>query len=77
VPQVRQATLGSETRSGAFRPVTTDDETNAVLHPKPLPPDPPVATGALQHLADAANQALGRLDGITGLLPNPDQLLYS
>jgi Fic family protein len=31
----------------------------------------------LQELADRANQALGRLDGITLLLPSPDQFLYS
>jgi Fic family protein len=77
VSQASKATLGSTTRSGAFRSVTTGDETYAVFHPKPLPPDPPLATEALQHLADAANQALGRLDGITVLLPNPDQFLYS
>src|SRR5207248_2563567 len=48
-----------------------------VFHPKPLPPDPPLKTELLQQLADRANQALGRLDGITLLLPNPDQFLYS
>ena len=31
----------------------------------------------LQTLLDLANQALGRLDGITLLLPDPDQFLYS
>jgi Fic family protein len=31
----------------------------------------------MQDLLDAANQALGRLDGVTLLLPNPDQFLYS
>ena len=36
-----------------------------------------VECAALQELADRANQALGRLDGITLLLPNPDQFLYS
>src|SRR5947209_4545204 len=30
-----------------------------------------------QELIDTANQALGRLDGITLLLPDPDQFLYS
>lgn len=48
------------------------------FHPKPLPPEPPLAVGAeLQGLLDAANQALGRLDGITLLLPDPDQFIYT
>jgi Fic family protein len=31
----------------------------------------------MQRLLDHANQALGRLDGITVLLPDPDQFIYS
>jgi Fic family protein len=69
--------LGSETRSGVFRRASAGEESYLVFHPKPLPPDPPLATEALQELADRAHQALGRLDGITLLLPNPDQFLYS
>lgn len=46
--------------------------------PKPLPPDPPLEIDeTLQRLLDNANRALGRLDGITLLLPDPDQFLYS
>lgn len=48
------------------------------FHPRPLPPDPPLQIDAdMQRLADRANQALGRLDGITMLLPDPDQFIYS
>jgi len=68
---------GPSERAGTFRPASTGDETYAVFHPKPLPPDPPLRLDALQDLADRANQALGRLDGVTLLLPNPDQFLYS
>jgi Fic family protein len=57
--------------------VRTGDESYLVFHPRPLPPDPPLETEPLQDLADRANQALGRLDGITLLLPSPDQFLYS
>ncbi len=57
--------------------MTTGDESYLVFHPKPLPPDPPLETESFQDLADRANQALGRLDGITLLLPSPDQFLYS
>lgn len=46
--------------------------------PAPLPPDPPLRIdAAMQSLLDAANQALGRLDGVTVLLPDPGQFLYS
>jgi Fic family protein len=55
----------------------TGDESYLVFYPKPLPPDPPLETVGFQDLADRANQALGRLDGITLLLPSPDQFLYS
>jgi Fic family protein len=41
--------------------------------PAPLPPDPPVQLDApLVALLSRADQALGRLDGITETLPNPD-----
>jgi len=41
--------------------------------PAPLPPDPPVAMGAeLTKLLSRADHALGRLDGIGAVLPNPD-----
>jgi Fic family protein len=48
------------------------------FHPKPLPPDPSLKIdSATQKLLDRANQALGRLDGVTLLLPDPDQFLYT
>jgi len=41
--------------------------------PAPLPPEPPLElAGELVRLLSAADLALGRLDGITGILPNPD-----
>jgi Fic family protein len=48
------------------------------FHPAPLPPNPPLDLDVgLHRLLDRANQALGRLDGITLLLPNPNQFLYA
>lgn len=45
--------------------------------PHDLPPDPPIAwTPELESLRDKANRALGRLDGITGILPNTHLFLY-
>lgn len=50
----------------------------AAFHPAPLPPSPPLEMSpALQRLLDHANQELGRLDGITTLLPDPQTLLYT
>ncbi len=41
--------------------------------PAPLPPDPPLAFDAgMIGLLSKADRALGRLDGITSILPNPD-----
>lgn len=41
--------------------------------PAPLPPEPPLEfDGEMIQLLSAADRALGRLDGITQTLPNPD-----
>ena len=41
--------------------------------PKPLPPDPPLSMDEeLIDLLSKAARAIGRLDGITEVLPNPD-----
>jgi Fic family protein len=41
--------------------------------PVPLPPDPPLAHDAeLTRLLSDADRALGRLDGVASVLPNPD-----
>lgn len=41
--------------------------------PAPLPPDPPIdITPAMLRMLSQADQALGRLDGATQTLPNPD-----
>jgi Fic family protein len=69
---------GVSDRAGAFRRVNAGGEEYYSFHPKPLPPGPPLEIGPdTQELLDKANQALGRLDGITLLLPDPDQFLYS
>lgn len=41
--------------------------------PAPLPPDPPIRMDLeLTRLLSDADRALGRLDGVTSILPNPD-----
>jgi Fic family protein len=65
-------------RAGSLLAARTGGERYSVFIPKPLPPEPPLAiTAGLQSLLDRANQALGRLDGVTLLLPDPDQFLYT
>lgn len=69
---------GISDRSGTFRRVSAGGEEFYSFHPKPLPPSPPLQIDPdSQELLDSANRALGRLDGITLLLPDPDQFLYS
>lgn len=44
--------------------------------PAPLPPDPPVVVDAeMARLLSEADRALGRLDGVATVLPNPDLFL--
>ncbi len=44
--------------------------------PKPLPPKPPIDVNQLYSLLDQANTALGRLDGISMILPDSKLFLY-
>jgi hypothetical protein len=45
--------------------------------PVPLPPDPPVDLGRLHGRIERADRALGRLDGLSSLIPDTNLLLYS
>src|SRR3970040_114482 len=45
--------------------------------PQPLPPQPPLQLDTnLYDLLEHANRALGRLDGVATLLPDPSLFLY-
>ncbi len=73
-----QTAASGSHRAGRFQRHGSGGDGFVAFHPNPLPPDPPLAIDAeLQDLLDGANQALGRLDGITLLLPDPDHFLYS
>jgi Fic family protein len=66
------------TRAGNFVAMTSGADGFAAFHPAPLPPDPPVVLSpTTQRQLEVANQELGRLDGITTLLPDPQTLLYT
>jgi Fic family protein len=63
-------------RLGTFSVVTTGGESFRAFVPPPLPPVPPVELGPLYPLLDRATQSLGRLDGLTTLLPDTALFLY-
>jgi len=44
--------------------------------PPPLPPNPPVDLGPFYGQIEAANRALGHLDGVTSILPDTPLFLY-
>lgn len=64
--------------TGHYVSTSTAGETVRAFVPHPLPPDPPVLVdGEMGTLLDAASTALGRLDGISSLLPDPRLFLYT
>src|SRR5713226_9509397 len=66
----------SKSRLGTYVTTTVTGEPVRAYIPPGLPPHPPVElVGLYQHL-DRANQALGRLDGLTTLLPDTKFFLY-
>jgi Fic family protein len=62
--------------TGHYRLSTVVGEQVQAYIPKPLPPEPPLEMEPLYALLDKANQALGRLDGSTALLPDPQLFIY-
>jgi Fic family protein len=64
--------------TGSYRITATAGETVRAFVPLPLPPVPSLEmTGARQLLLERATLALGRLDCISTLLPNPKLFLYA
>ncbi len=56
---------------------STGGDSYSAFVPDPLPPDPPLSlSGSMQDLRDRANRALGRLDGIAGVLPETSLFVY-
>ena len=66
----------SHTPSGHYVETVAFDESVRAFVPYPLPPALNLASPALLKRLSDANRALGRLDGIKDLLPNPDLFLY-
>lgn len=64
--------------TGTYHSTATAGETVRAFVPSPLPPMPPLEIGgARQLLLERATLAVGRLDSISTLLPDPHLFLYS
>jgi Fic family protein len=64
--------------TGTYEVTTAGGEPVRAFVPAPLPPAPPLAfEGALQQALEAAVLAVGRLDGVSSLLPDRSLFLYS
>jgi Fic family protein len=64
-------------RQGRLEQRGTKQAGYAAFIPRPLPPEPPLQlSDDLQDLLERANRALGRLDGLATLLPDPALFLY-
>ena len=70
------ATPTKPSRLGTYVVKTFRDESFRAYVPPPLPPDPPLALQSLLPLLEQANQALGRLDGLASILPDPSLFIY-
>ena len=66
----------AERRLGRYIETRFDNERVRAFVPPPLPPEPPVRIDALLSGLSAADRALGRLDGITTLVPDHALFLY-
>jgi Fic family protein len=66
----------SQSRLGTYVTSSVAGETVRAFIPPPLPPIPAVELSGLHHQLDRANQGLGRLNGMTRLLPDVRFLLY-
>lgn len=69
-------TNSSNARLGRFVEAPVAGETVRAFVPPPLPPDPPIDVLILLEHLSLAERAIGRLDGITVLLPRQELFLY-
>jgi Fic family protein len=63
-------------RAGEFVETTVGGERVRAFIPPVLPPDPPLELDRFYSLIEEANRALGRLDGVTSILPDTPLFLY-
>lgn len=69
-------TANANSRLGRFTETPVAGEIVRAFVPPPLPPEPPIDVLSLLERLSLAERALGRLDGITMLLPRQELFLY-
>jgi Fic family protein len=74
---VRTSLKSPSSRIGSYVTTTLAGEAVRAYIPRPLPPNPPLQLGSLQRRLDRANRAVGRLDGLTTVVPDTNLLLYT
>ena len=72
-----QSTSSKKDRIGKYvkSSIVSGESFNSYI-PSKLPPEPPIDLSEIYPLLDKANTALGRLDGISLVLPDPALFLY-
>jgi Fic family protein len=65
-----------DTRLGRYMTTAVGGEQVHAFVPPPLPPVPPIRMEGLLSLLEEANRAVGRLDGMTSILPDPPLFIY-
>ncbi len=69
--------MDKKQRIGQSLKCSVGEEKYVAYIPQNLPPHPPLMMDELYLLLDKANTALGRLDGLSMILPDPSLFLYS
>ncbi len=75
-PFITRVVTENKSRMGTNVTTTVTGEPVRAFIPPGLPPSPPVELAGLYQHLDRANQALGRLDGLTTLVPDTKFFLY-
>jgi len=65
-----------ETRLGTYIQKSFKEESFRAYVPPPLPPHPPLDLQPLLPLLEQASAAIGRLDGLASILPDPSLFIY-
>ena len=74
----RSCAVNTDRESGERVPISTEAGQVDAFLPSPLPPEPPLEIDTVtQNLQAEAMLELGRLDGLTSRLPDPDQFLFA
>lgn len=77
MPLRRVANKPARSRLGSYVTTSVTGETVKAYIPVPLPPHPPVDLGRLHGRIERSDRAVGRLDGLSSLIPDTNLLLYS